>query len=852
MLCRMRLRPQNQKAIIYKGTTMKSLHGLLICLLVLSKSLSAEPVQSTTPSATTQGKSVMGTEFIFTMPPYFSGTDSSGSVFLQMNAESDGLVTVKFEGKGWQVSKVIKAFTQCIVEIPASFVFPFTKPNNSDYPLEQVWTQSAIIVNSTVPIHLSSNYRLSTNAQGESIQVFPVQNLGLRYNCESLADMSWMYGTTGASSQICICGVEDNTQVSFTMGGPSVTVSPGKLRPGQTTSFTLNRGDVWIIGTSFTSKEGDLSGSIVSANHPVAVISGCQCANVPSTLRWCNYTAEMQLPMERWEKEYIVPRYNARGNGYFMKIFAAESNTKVSYNCSYYKTIQSVGGREGLGWIYQRVDGAGNNLVNISGDKAIGITVYNPGIEDDDVASMPFSMQLIPTQRFYTEVQFVISNDARADFSNQIVGIQIPLDAQDAIPASLEFGQLTNGQMQWTTFSSAFGSTYTKSDVYPCLSNGRRWIYREIKLKAGSYAMRCPLPFMCYTYGGDKNAAFGRAVGVAGNSLLQDLDSIAPTIHSTQSGTMNYGVVTDLPNDSTLRSNLKYIRLQNGSANYKLTTPTISGITTVSTTFSLDVIDTKNDAHAILEASDNAGNISTKEYSYSSIEVARPQIIMSPTTTLCEGATVTLRSSKTGYKSYQWSDGDSTTSITRTFNNSGRYAFVLHVVTPQGATFSTDTVFVVVNPQPVKPTLHFSNDSVIAPVIANVVYSWYYNNQILLEATKLSSIRAVAAGRYKVQVVDRSSGCSAVSDELVVGTVDVTDNDDAYRCYPNPSHDELIVECAENIRSIRISSVLGSVQEIECRGGNTMHINLGSLAIGSYVIWVQTEHHTMVRRFEHR
>jgi hypothetical protein len=132
---------------------------------------------------------------------------------------------------------------------------------------------------------------------------------------------------------VTIVGVHDEpTEVeihstSFTL--PSADGTLPALQPGDTATITLARGEVAQILSAApddcegdanderpgihhfycdVSRDYDLSGTRITAGHPVLVLSGHDCAFVPFD-RWaCDHIEEVMQPLESWGKDIIVAR----------------------------------------------------------------------------------------------------------------------------------------------------------------------------------------------------------------------------------------------------------------------------------------------------------------------------------------------------------------------------------------------------------------------------------------------------------------------------------------------------------------------------------------------------------------
>jgi len=172
------------------------------------------------------------------------------------------------------------------------------------------------------------------------------------------------------------------------------------MKPGDSKEFILNKGDVWAVATD--TDEGDLSGSKVIANKPVAVVTGNMCNNIPTGNQWCDYTVEMDIPTFTWGTDYHVPKVPGRKYPSIIRIFAKEPNTTIYRNGRAIGQIKQAGGMEGNAYLTMRMgpmDVPPASIV-ISSDKPVGVTLYNTGVQEDNyVQSDPFVMVMTPFQQ---------------------------------------------------------------------------------------------------------------------------------------------------------------------------------------------------------------------------------------------------------------------------------------------------------------------------------------------------------------------------------------------------------------------------------------------------------------------
>lgn len=131
-----------------------------------------------------------------------------------------------------------------------------------------------------------------------------------------------------------------------------------------------------------------------------------------------------------------------------------------------------------------------------------------------------------------------------------------------------------------------------------------------------------------------------------------------------------------------------------------------------------------------------------------------------------------------------------------------------HIYTaPISPVVDYDTVYIF-NP-PLSPTLVLNNDTLATPLVANVHYQWYVNNQPLTGDT-LNYIAVSGPGSYTLEVTNLNN-CTSVSQPWVITSVAYY-ADDNFIVYPNPSHGLF------HIRALRSSSVVFDIALIDQQG----------------------------------
>ena len=756
-----------------------------------------------------------GTEFYLTFVPCYEEAGNN-KLMVYIASYSEGSVTVEVGSRGFTTVKKLLPNDIVPVELGPGIAQAFSKGINGSIPPEQVYKNAAVHIRATVPVVVYAVTRFSYTS--DSFLAIPVHALGKEYVVASMADMSWMYGGLSLPSETAIVAAYDSTRVSFILGGPLVTVSGGGLRSGDSTVFMMNKGDVWVIGNNGTSKEGDVSGSVVRASKPVGVVSGNQCANVPTVIRWCDFITEMEMPTEMWGRFLQVPKYASRKNGYFMKVFAKEPGTRVNYNGSSWKTIMTVGGMEGRGWIYQRVDGSGNNVLSLSADKPISATVFNPGQEDDNISTDPFQMNVLPMEQYQKDVIFCTPGSRGGiGFTRNFIGVIFELDsATQGIPKDLEFGTSVNGQLSWRQFTAVFGPSFSTKDIFQQQVNGKTYAFKECALPSDNvYGIRCSKPFMCYSYGGSDYDSYGHPT--SGGLVVAKSDTASPTVAYTAHCDGSLGVhaaatVSDMPDDDVLRANLGTIQVQpDATSNYSLSYDAFIPGDSRSTQWRLTVVDPDVDAKASVVFTDRAGKRSCVENVY------RATKLMASQTSMDWG--VVARNASATRDVLVKNEGTGPVTVTRLeFKNNGSGAFSFE---PGGT-----------------PVLPF----VLSPGEGKAVTIRY------TATTTGETIDSLGFGtecgfRFRTQVKGATEGATNVRNEgsTIVRT-------DILGLSPNPARDQTVVTYSLDNRTdveITIADVHGRIvaslpQGVMEAGIHRLTLDLQGLVTGAYGITLRT------------
>ena len=126
-------------------------------------------------------------------------------------------------------------------------------------------------------------------------------------------------------------------------GTSSIDVAPGHGINGDGTGeVTLNQGDVLQVlsrGDFENPNPTDLTGTRITSDKPIQVISGHQCSYVPYDEGACDHLEESMVPTESLSTNYVVTAPLIRPEdgdpfikGRMVRVIATEDDTSVSYD----------------------------------------------------------------------------------------------------------------------------------------------------------------------------------------------------------------------------------------------------------------------------------------------------------------------------------------------------------------------------------------------------------------------------------------------------------------------------------------------------------------------------------------
>ncbi len=181
-------------------------------------------------------------------------------------------------------------------------------------------------------IHLVSDNPLNLYAlnwspnSSEVALIFPTNSLGREYY--AMCYTPHITVPNGKNSEFLVVASEDNTVVNIT---PSVNTDQNK--PAKTPfSITLNKGELYQVQSYNVAVvgQGDLTGSYITSDKPVAVYGGSYSTTVPgdaSVSAW-DHLYEQMPPIQAWGRTFVAVPLKTRHEDTY-RVLASEDNTIV-------------------------------------------------------------------------------------------------------------------------------------------------------------------------------------------------------------------------------------------------------------------------------------------------------------------------------------------------------------------------------------------------------------------------------------------------------------------------------------------------------------------------------------------
>jgi hypothetical protein len=241
---------------------------------------------------------------------------------------------------------------------------------------------------------------------------------------------------------VVITATKNDTHVAIALKGRTVAGGGlSALNAGQTASVLMQAGDVLeLVGGN--SEADDLSGSLVTADKPVQVISGMPCRNVPSETAACDHLEEVVPPAQALGKKYVVTvpagPNGSKAASQWVRLIGNTNGTALQFD----PPISAPGINNGTAVLNAGsvLDlGLQQNDFQVTGDQAFMVTTFmasagvvDPGTQPPDQKGDPSQSFVVPAEQLADRYHFAVPVDYELNFINVVAdaGATVSLDGQ--------------------------------------------------------------------------------------------------------------------------------------------------------------------------------------------------------------------------------------------------------------------------------------------------------------------------------------------------------------------------------------------------------------------------------------
>jgi hypothetical protein len=194
------------------------------------------------------------------------------------------------------------------VELPPEVMFPY-----GGYSYDEMSSNAVHVVADAAVSVYGFSYQLAASA---AFTCYPTLMLDTNYYLMSYPGLD----------VFAIVATADNTTVSITPSTNADFVDHGN----NYYTTNLNRGQTYGI----TANVGDITGTRITANQPVAVFAGSILTYIPTGNNAANPLAQEQIPVNQWGTNVVALSFAGRMNGDLFRVLAC-TNTTVTITSSY-------------------------------------------------------------------------------------------------------------------------------------------------------------------------------------------------------------------------------------------------------------------------------------------------------------------------------------------------------------------------------------------------------------------------------------------------------------------------------------------------------------------------------------
>ncbi|XP_025086757.1 uncharacterized protein LOC112559636 [Pomacea canaliculata] len=253
-----------------------------------------------------------GKEFLLSFPPNYNGT---GEIILYVTSRETVTVSVRNTLFNISSSHSLPPLSSVRIKLSGSL----------QYSEQNVTSLKAVFLNATSDVSVYVlNYGTGTS---DMYTAYPVKALGTEYLLGGYPPYLNAY--------FIVAAVQDNTTVQVHLKvADAGKCMLGAYGNGSVLTAILRLHEVWGGAC-----KKDFTGSVVTSNKPVSVVTALDCAAVPIGVKLCDHMVEMMLPVADYGSSYVLHNITYRPSSVIYRVISGHDGAVVTESTGGNKTL---------------------------------------------------------------------------------------------------------------------------------------------------------------------------------------------------------------------------------------------------------------------------------------------------------------------------------------------------------------------------------------------------------------------------------------------------------------------------------------------------------------------------------
>ena len=293
-----------------------------------------------------------------------------------------------------------------------------------------------------------------TSGSNDGTIIIPTQKLSTRYLVSSVIS------SPQGHSQFAVGSLHGETELNITLNYKNtgaITLLGKRLTSRDTFSTRLEK-----FETLQVKQDGDLTGTIITANKPIAVFSGNRCKVFPNTGSFCSHMVSQLPPTEEYDNEYIIPSFY-QNKGTLVQVISPVKNS-VQITLGYNKTTWQFEANE-----YQNFNLISSQSLVIKSEYKVQVTGFAMGSNRND----PY-MTVIPGIHHYLDYYKIFVPE---NYRDNFISVIIP----EHSVGNLEINYLPFGNSHTALPASNLTKVFQSHEN----TSGKTYIIRTLRVPTG-------------------------------------------------------------------------------------------------------------------------------------------------------------------------------------------------------------------------------------------------------------------------------------------------------------------------------------------------------------------------------